>query len=92
MRATCMWPTAATGASRSLTETAKYLREIQINIPNDHNIRPWMRNKSSDVPSTTEAPAPMNKTMLNGSSWAICITPGPHQVLYASDGYPGRID
>jgi len=23
--------------------------------------------------------------------WAICITPPPHQVLYSSDGYPGRI-
>ena len=29
--------------------------------------------------------------MLNGSPWAICITPGPHLVLYAADGYPGRI-
>ena len=29
--------------------------------------------------------------MQNGSPWAICITPGPNQILYASDGYPGRI-
>jgi len=28
---------------------------------------------------------------LNGAPWAICITPGPRQVLYAADGYPGRI-
>jgi hypothetical protein len=26
-----------------------------------------------------------------GSPWTVCITPGPHQVLYASDSYPGRI-
>jgi hypothetical protein len=50
-----------------------------------------MGNMPSEVPATAEAPAPLNKTMLNGSPWAICITPGPHQMLYASDGYPGRI-
>ena len=69
----------------------KYLREIHIDVPYDHGIRPWMGNKPAEVPATAEAPAPLNKTMLNGSPWAICITPGPHQVLFASDGYPGRI-
>jgi hypothetical protein len=29
--------------------------------------------------------------MAPGSPWTVCITPGPHQVLYASDTYPGRI-
>jgi hypothetical protein len=29
--------------------------------------------------------------MQPGSPWAICITPGPTQYLYASDAYPGRI-
>jgi hypothetical protein len=29
--------------------------------------------------------------MAPGSPWTVCITPGPHQVLYASDAYPGRI-
>jgi len=69
----------------------KVLREIRINVPYDHKIHPWMGNTPTDVPATPEAPAPLNKTMLNGSPWAICITPGPHQMLYASDGYPGRI-
>jgi DNA-binding beta-propeller fold protein YncE len=69
----------------------KFLREMRINVPYDHNTHPWMGNKPSEVPATAEAPAPMNKTMMNGSPWAICITPGPHQVLFASDGYPGRI-
>jgi hypothetical protein len=69
----------------------KYLREIHINVPYDHKIRPWMGNAPAEVPATSEAPAPLNKTMSNGSPWAICITPGPHQVLFVSDSYPGRI-
>ena len=69
----------------------KYLREIRINVPYDHGIHPWMGNAPSQVPPTAEAPAPLNKTMQNGAPWAICITPGPRQVLFASDGYPGRI-
>lgn len=69
----------------------KVLREIHINVPYDHTIRPWMGNTPSEIPATAEAPAPLNRTMMNGSPWAICITPGPHQVLYASDAYPGRI-
>lgn len=26
-----------------------------------------------------------------GAPWALCITPGPNQVLYAADSYPGRM-
>jgi DNA-binding beta-propeller fold protein YncE len=69
----------------------KFQREIHINVPYDHKVRPWMGNMPSEMPATSEAPAPLNKTMLNGSPWAICITPGPHQVLYASDGYPRSV-
>jgi len=69
----------------------KFLREIHIDVPYDHKIHPWMGNMPSEVRATSEAPAPLNKTMLNGSPWAICITPGPQQVIYTSDGYPGRI-
>ena len=69
----------------------KYLREIRIDVPYDHSIHPWMGNVPSQAPSSAEAPAPMNKTMTSGAPWAICITPGPHQVMYASDAYPGRI-
>jgi len=73
----------------------KYLREIHIDVPYDHSIHPWFGNMPGNMPSNTpataEAPAPLDKTMLNGSPWAICITPAPHQVLFASDGYPGRI-
>jgi hypothetical protein len=69
----------------------KYLREIHINVPFDRAIHPWLGNSPSAIPATPEAPAPLNKTMLNGSPWAICITPDPHQLMYAADGYPGRI-
>ncbi|MGA7110159.1 MAG: peptidyl-alpha-hydroxyglycine alpha-amidating lyase family protein [Terracidiphilus sp.] len=69
----------------------KFLREMHINVPYDHNVRPWMGNIPSDIPASSEAPAPLNKTMRNGSPWAICITPGPHPLLYAADAYPGRI-
>jgi len=30
-------------------------------------------------------------TFAPGAPWALCITPGPNQVLYSSDSYPGRI-
>jgi hypothetical protein len=69
----------------------KYLREIHISAPYDHSIHPWLGNMPSQSPASCEASAPLNKTMLNGSPWAICITPGPKQVLFAADGYPGRI-
>jgi hypothetical protein len=32
-----------------------------------------------------------NKVQLPGAPWALCIPPGPNQVLYASDAYPGKI-
>jgi DNA-binding beta-propeller fold protein YncE len=61
----------------------KYLREIQIDVPFDANARPAIGPKpSQDV---------ANGTMKSGSPWAICITPGPNQVLFSSDAYPGRI-
>jgi DNA-binding beta-propeller fold protein YncE len=67
-------------------DDGKYLREIHIDVPYDHTIHPWMGNMPDP-----NAPPPANKTQLNGAPWAICITPGPNQVLFASDGYPGRV-
>ena len=26
-----------------------------------------------------------------GAPWTVCITPGPNQVIYASDALPGRV-
>lgn len=79
----------------------KYLREIRINVPYDHSIHPWLGNmpqendagghpgKSSS--SDRGAHRPFNRLMQNGAPWAICITPGPRQVLFAADAYPGRV-
>ena len=59
----------------------KFLRQFTIDVPAPANARPAIGNK----PTSTTG------TMSPGAPWAICITPGPHQVLYASDAFPGRI-
>jgi len=59
----------------------KFLRQITIDVPVDPDARPAIGNKR--VP-TTGSRAP-------GAPWAICITPAPNQVLFSSDGFPGRI-
>jgi len=59
----------------------KFLRQITIDVPADPDWRPAIGNKPAQ-PSGSRAP---------GAPWAICITPPPHQVLYSSDGFPGRI-
>jgi hypothetical protein len=58
----------------------------------------FQRQITIDVPAPADArpaigamPSPHNNTMAPGSPWALCITPGPHPVLYSSDAYPGRI-
>ena len=79
------------GRIQVFDEDGNYLREIHLSVPYDHSIHPWLGNMPNPTPTTSETPAPLNKTMMNGSPWAICITPGPNQVLFAADGYPGRI-
>jgi DNA-binding beta-propeller fold protein YncE len=59
----------------------KFLRQITINVPFDPNARPAIGNK----------PTATTGTLSPGAPWAICITPGPNQVLYSSDAYPGRL-
>jgi hypothetical protein len=52
-----------------------------------------------DVPVAPDSPAAIGNrpteaspgSMHPGAPWALCITPGPVQYLYVSDGYPGRI-
>ncbi len=58
-----------------------FLRQITIDVPVATGARPAIGNKPA---ATTGAMSP-------GAPWAICITPGPDQVLFSSDGYPGRI-
>jgi DNA-binding beta-propeller fold protein YncE len=59
----------------------KFLRQITIDLPVDPNAHAAIGNK----------PTATNGTMAPGAPWAICITPAPNQVLYSSDGFPGRI-
>ncbi len=61
-----------------------FQREIKINVPVPPDAQPWMGAKpkqGEDQPGT----------MQSGAPWAICITPGPTQYLYASDAFPGRV-
>ena len=59
-----------------------YVREIKIDVPVPDDAQPWMG----------ERPTPQTDlSQQSGSPWAICITPGANQFLYAADGFPGRI-
>jgi len=62
----------------------KFLRQMVIDVPFD----PYARPAIGDKP---QLPITGNQAMAPGAPWAICITPPPNQVLYSSDGYPGRI-
>jgi sugar lactone lactonase YvrE len=61
--------------------TGKFLRQIVIDVPVPPDARAAIGSKT-DHPSGARMP---------GSPWAICITPPPHQVLFSSDAFPGRI-
>ncbi len=62
----------------------KLEREIKINLP----VPAGARTAIGPTPANPES---VRGTMGPGAPWAICITPGPNQVLYASDAFPGRI-
>jgi NHL repeat len=62
----------------------KFLRQIVIDVPFDPNARPAIGNRP-------HLPLTGDQTVAPGAPWAICITPPPNQILYSSDGYPGRI-
>ncbi|MBI3265063.1 MAG: 6-bladed beta-propeller [Acidobacteria bacterium] len=57
----------------------KFLREIKIDVP-----------APADATSTVSPPGKQG-TFAPGAPWAVCITPGPNQVLYVADSYPGRM-
>lgn len=57
------------------------LRQITIDVPVPADARPAIGNK----------PTQTTGTMSPGAPWAICITPGPKQVMFVSDAFPGRI-
>jgi DNA-binding beta-propeller fold protein YncE len=66
----------------------KLLREIKIDIPFDTAAVPAI-GAVPDVAKLEAAGSPL--TQAPGAPWTVCITPGPRQVLYTSDAYPGRI-
>src|SRR5438132_8518719 len=61
----------------------KVLRIITVDVPFDHDARPAIGNKPD--------PNAKSGTFAPGAPWALCITPGPNQVLFAADAYPGRL-
>ena len=65
-----------------------FLREIKIDVPYDESARPAI-GKKPDLAKLEAAGGPL--TMAPGAPWTVCITPGPNQVLYTSDAWPGRI-
>ena len=58
-----------------------FLREMKIDVPVPADAK-------QPIGSMATQTAPSRKP---GSPWAICITPGPNQVLFAADAFPGRI-
>ena len=65
------------------------LRVMTIDVPFDEAAaRPAIGNKP-DVQKLISSGAVLTQTP--GAPWALCITPGPNQVLYTSDAYPGRV-
>src|SRR5271163_2244342 len=62
----------------------KFLRQIVIDLPVPPDAKPAIGKIPDEAMMAGGTFAP-------GSPWAICITPPPHQVLYSSDSWPGRI-
>src|SRR5690348_8217804 len=65
-----------------------FQREIRIDVPVEADAQPAI-GSIPDVAKLEAAGSPL--TMAPGAPWTVCITPGPRQVLYTSDAYPGRI-
>jgi hypothetical protein len=66
----------------------KFLREIRIDVPVEPGAQPAI-GAIPDVAKLEAGGSPL--TMAPGAPWTVCITPGPNQVLYTSDAYPGRV-
>jgi hypothetical protein len=65
----------------------KYLRQIKIDVPFD-----YAKEVAAIGPKPILGGTDMYAKQLGpGSPWSVCITPGPNQVLYASDAFPGRV-
>jgi hypothetical protein len=67
-----------------LDTQGRFLRQITIDVPVPPGARPAIGN----LPKETD---PSWGWLAPGSPWTIAISPGPNQVLYCSDAFPGRI-
>jgi sugar lactone lactonase YvrE len=63
-------------------------RVMTIDVPYDADAQPAIGNKP-DVEKLIASNAVLTQTP--GAPWALCITPGPNQMLYVSDAFPGRV-
>lgn len=61
-----------------------FRREIRIDVPIPSGARPAI-GKIPDEATIAKG------TFAPGAPWTVCVTPPPHQVLYTSDAWPGRI-
>jgi len=71
-------------------KTNQFVREIKIDAPVPPDAQPWMGAKP-DVARLLADASPGTLTMAPGAPWAVCVSGGPTQYLYASDAFPGRI-
>jgi DNA-binding beta-propeller fold protein YncE len=62
----------------------KFLRAISIDVPFDAATARMAIGNRPD-------PNAKQGTFSPGAPWAVCITPGAKQVLFAADAYPGRV-
>jgi DNA-binding beta-propeller fold protein YncE len=75
--------------------SGKFLRIIQLDVPYDANAYFPLGNPpkvTAEVAAAGGVPpgAPLG-LQAPGAPWTVCITPGPNQVLYTVDAFPGRI-
>jgi hypothetical protein len=63
------------------------LHIIKIDVPFDENAARAAIGSKPDLAACDRD----GGTFCPGAPWAVCITPGPSQMLYVSDAYPGRI-
>jgi len=65
-----------------------FKREIHIDVPVPAGAEPAI-GEIPDIAKLEAAGSPL--TQAPGAPWTICITPGPNQVIYTSDAFPGRV-
>jgi hypothetical protein len=61
-----------------------FVRQFMIDAPVPPDAKPAI----GGMPGEAEIAA---GTFAPGAPWAICLSPPPNQILYAADGFPGRI-